>query len=73
MNSWEIIRKELTKDTKPGTMGRMIALNLCSDLFIKLLAKLNDIYEATITLDADEEMREALLKWKSIEESERQG
>lgn len=68
MNSWEIIKQELTKTSRPGTMGRHIDMNLCGDLFVRLRHKLNDQEEATKSMNQDDECRAALLQRRNIKE-----
>lgn len=73
MNSWEIIKSELTKTSKPGTMGRNIEVNQCAELFIKLMWNLNDREAATESMNKDEECREALVSRSGIEELRKTG
>lgn len=60
MNSWEIIKHELTKGSRPGTFGRAVAMKQCADLFINLSEKLNDREAATESFNKDQEVSEAI-------------
>lgn len=68
MNSWEIIKAELTKKSRPKTMGRNIEMNQCGDLFVRLMHNLNDREAATESMNKDDECRAAILSRRGIEE-----
>ena len=68
MNSWEILKAELTKTSQPGTMGRAVDLNRCGLVFVCLRDKLTDYAEAEEAMNADEEVREAIKLYPTIEE-----
>ncbi len=67
-NSWQIIKEELTKNSRPDTMGRCIDLNKCGNLFVKLMYNLKDQEKATKSMNEDGEMKMALLNQKGINE-----
>lgn len=60
MNSWEILKEELTKGTRLDTTQRVMYINQASKLFIKLRAVLSDFDIATKSFNADEEVGDAL-------------
>ena len=68
MNSWEIIKQELTKKSRPGTMGRNIEMNQCAELFVRLMHNLTDSEAATESMNKDDECRDGLLARRGIEE-----
>lgn len=68
MNTYEIIKQQMTKKSQPGTMGRSVELNDCCDLFVRIMHNLTDKGESVKTLNADDEVREALLARRGIEE-----
>ena len=73
MNSWEIIKEHSIKSTYPGTLGRDCALLQSGELFILLLPKLIDEEEATKSMDADAEMKIAVMREREIEELRKAG
>ena len=68
MNSWEIIKANIVKGYRPGTMGRNIAMSQCAELYIALRHLLCDEEKSTSALNADEEVREALMNSRVIQE-----
>ena len=68
MNSWNIIREYMIADTRPGTLGRMRRINEAGDLFVRVKHLLVDAEVATTALNADSEVRDALLSRRDIEE-----
>jgi hypothetical protein len=68
MNTYEIIKQQMTKKSRPGTMGRSMELNDCCDLFVRIMHNITDKEESVKTMNADDEAREALLARRGIEE-----
>ena len=68
MNTYEIIKQQMTKKSRPGTMGRSMELNDCCDLFVRIMHNITDKEESVKTMNADDEVREALLARRGIEE-----
>lgn len=68
MNTYEIIKQQMTKKSRPGTMGRSMELNDCCDLFVRIMHNLTDKDESVKTMNADDEARDALLSKRGIEE-----
>jgi len=73
MNSWEIIKAELTRKSQPGTMGRNIEMNQCAELYVRLMHNLTDQEAATESMNKDDECREGLLARRDIEELRKAG
>lgn len=73
MNSWEIIKQEMTRNSQPGTLGRSADLNQCGDLFVKLMHNLTDKEVSVESMNKDEEVREAILNRRGIEEMKKAG
>jgi hypothetical protein len=73
MNSWEIIKTELTKKSRPNTVGRNIELIQCSDLFMSLNYNLTDRDESLNAFNDDMEVRESLINRKGILELQKAG
>jgi hypothetical protein len=73
MNSWEIIKEELTKKSRPGTMGRNIEMNQCAELYVRLMPNLADREAATESMNKDDECRAALLARSGIDELRKAG
>lgn len=73
MNSWEIIKAELTKKSRPGTMGRNIDMNQCAELYVKIMHNLTDEKAATESMNKDGECREGILARNGIEELRKAG
>lgn len=73
MNTWQIIKTELTRDSRAGTLGRSVDINLASDLFLKLLPHIKDEDEAKASFNLGEEVREALLNRRGIKELQAAG
>lgn len=61
MNSWEIIKEALTKESRPGSVGWEIQAIKAAELFLKLQPQLRDWYEAASDFNADERVRQALI------------
>lgn len=68
MNSWEIIKSEMTKDSRPGTMGRNIDMNRCSELFVAIMHKLTDREVSVESMNKDDECRAGLMARGGIKE-----
>lgn len=68
MNSWEIIKEQFTRDSTPKTLGRSIAVNQAAELFVRLMPNLTDREAATELMNKDEEVRNALVHRRGIEE-----
>lgn len=68
MNSWEIIKTELTKKTRLGTIGRNIEIIKCAELFVKILHNLTDKEVAMESMNNDDECRKSLLALPIIKE-----
>ena len=68
MNSWEIIKQELTKKSRPGTLGRNIDMNQCAELYVRLMHNLTDREAATESMNKDDECRDGLLARRGIKE-----
>ena len=66
MNSWEIIKSELTKKSRPKTVGRNIDMVQCAELYVKLMHKLIDRDAATESMNKDDECREGLIMRRSL-------
>ena len=49
-------------------MGRSMELNDCCDLFVRIMHNITDKEESVKTMNADDEVREALLARRGIEE-----
>ena len=74
MNSWQIIKTELTKNSKPKTFGRSVDINLAADLFVKLMhSSLVDKDAAIKSMNEDMEVRDAILARCGIEDFRRAG
>ena len=73
MNSWEIIKNELTKTSKPKTFGRSIDINLAANLFVKIMHNLTDKDVAKKSMSEDMEVRDALLARRGIEDFRKAG
>jgi hypothetical protein len=68
MNTWEIIKNELTRKSKPGTFGRDIDVNIAADVFFKIKQNLKDEGASMEAFNSDDEVRKAILCRKSIDE-----
>lgn len=73
MDSWEIIKSELTKTSKPKTFGRSIDINLAADLFVKIMYNLTDQDIAKKSMNEDMEVRDAILARRGIEDFRKAG
>lgn len=73
MNTWEILKKELTKSSRPDTMGRNIDVNSCATLFVKIMHNLTDREESVKSMNSDEEVKNALLARRGIQELQKAG
>lgn len=73
MNSWEIIKTELTKTSSPKTLGRSIGVNLAADLFVKIMYNLTDQDIAKKSMNEDMEVRDAILARRGIEDFRKAG
>lgn len=60
MNSWEIVKEELTKDAMPNSIGYTMDVNKAAKIFIKLKDVLNDFDIAVKTFNADAQVGKAL-------------
>ncbi len=49
-------------------MGRSMELNDCCDLFVKIMHNLTDKEESVKSMNADDEVRDAILSRRGIEE-----
>lgn len=67
-NSWEIIKAELIKKSRPKTLGRSIEINQAAELFVKLMYNLTDREAAVESMNRDEEVKDALMNRDGIEE-----
>lgn len=68
MNSWEIIKKEMTRPTtKPGTTGELVDASNASRVYMALREKLRDKEKADAAFNADELVTKALLSRKFLE------
>ena len=61
MNSWQIIRAAFVSDTRPGTVGHYFELNRALDLYMKLRSILVDAAESTDALNAEPDVKKAVL------------
>ena len=68
MNTFQIMKAMLTEDSEPGTMGRSIDVNKCCELFVAIMYNLKDKDEAVASMNADEDVRRALLARNGIKE-----
>ena len=68
MNTYEIIKQQMTKKSRHGTMGRSMELNDCCDLFVRIMHNITDKEESVKTMNADDEVRDAILSRRGIEE-----
>ena len=73
MNSWQIIKQELTKDNKPNSLGSDIVLKQCARLFVSLEGILTDYDTAVQDMNQDMELREALLTHNHVETLRKEG
>jgi hypothetical protein len=68
MSTYEIMKAEMTKDSRPGTMGRNMDINACCDLFVKIMNNLVDKDESVASMNTDNEVRTAILNRKGIDD-----
>jgi hypothetical protein len=61
MNSWQLIRRQMVMDQRPGSVGYLIALKKAALLFMSIRFQLNDYEEAAKSFNLDDELSVALL------------
>jgi hypothetical protein len=66
--SWGEIRKVVTKDTIPGSMGELKKIAEGVEIYIALRPFLNDIDESIKTFNNDEVVRNALVNRQFIKD-----
>jgi hypothetical protein len=66
--SWGEIRKVVTKDTIPGSMGELKKIAEGVEIYVTLRPFLNDIDESIIAFNNDEVVRTALLNRQLIKD-----
>lgn len=73
MDTWEILKKDFVKDSKPNTLGRNIAVNNATQLFVKIMHNLRDQDKATKSFNDDCEIKDAFLARGIIKELKEAG
>ena len=68
MNSWEIIKQEVTKGREPDTLYYSVAINLGGQIFIGLQHHLKDWKKAAAAFNTDAEVAKALTALPLIRE-----
>ena len=68
MNSWQIIKTALTKDSRPKTFGYTCKVNEAAELLITLRGYLKDAKESIEAFNHDDEVRDAILSRGEIKE-----
>lgn len=73
MNTWEIMKKEFSKNSRPETMGRDMDINNCAHLFIKIMHNLKDREESIRVFNDDSEVKNAIISSVGIQELKEAG
>ena len=61
MNSWQLIRRQMVMDKRPGSVGYLIALKKAALVFMSIRLQLNDYDDAAKSFNLDDELSVALL------------